>query len=227
MPVSAGASAQLRRAGRGRGINWIAETPLEVHMLADVVLPVAYERTLAWETVCPNVVQKMLLAGLAVDSPADATLLHPTLFENASQAEKAFQRSGFGEHFPIRDTYGEMSTKSATYRLSGRGHGWQSTTWISTTRQGASGLGLEAQRNAIDRFAASRGAEVLGRFTEVESGKNPNRPELTKAIQLARLTGATLVIVKLDRLSRNAAFLLTLRDSGVHFLASTCRKRMT
>ena len=90
---------------------------------------------------------------------------------------------------------------------------------VSTARQGASGLGLEAQRNAIDRFATSRGAEVLARFTEVESGRNPNRPELTKAIQLARLTGATLVIAKLDRLSRNAAFLLTLRDSGVHFLA--------
>ena len=90
---------------------------------------------------------------------------------------------------------------------------------VSTARQGASGLGLEAQRNAIDGFAAGRGAEVLARFTEVESGKNPNRPELTKAIQLARLTGGTLVIAKLDRLSRNAAFLLTLRDSGVHFLA--------
>ena len=90
---------------------------------------------------------------------------------------------------------------------------------VSTARQGASGLGLEAQRNAIDGFATGRGAEVLARFTEVESGKNPNRPELTKAIQLARLTGATLVIAKLDRLSRNAAFLLTLRDSGVHFLA--------
>ena len=90
---------------------------------------------------------------------------------------------------------------------------------VSTARQWASGLGLEAQRNAIDGFAASKGAEVLARFTEVESGRNPNRPELTKAIQLARLTGATLVIAKLDRLSRNAAFLSTLRDSGVHFLA--------
>ena len=90
---------------------------------------------------------------------------------------------------------------------------------VSTARQGASGLGLEAQRQAIDGFAALRGADVLARFTEVESGKNPNRPELTAAIRLARLTGATLIIAKLDRLSRNAAFLLTLRDSGVRFLA--------
>jgi DNA invertase Pin-like site-specific DNA recombinase len=90
---------------------------------------------------------------------------------------------------------------------------------VSTARQGASGLGLEAQRQSIDGFAASRGAEVLARFTEVESGKNPNRPDLTAAIQLARLTGATLVIAKLDRLSRNAAFLLALRDSGVKFVA--------
>ena len=90
---------------------------------------------------------------------------------------------------------------------------------VSTARQGQSGLGLEAQRNTIDAFATSRGAEVLARFTEVESGRNPDRPELGKAIQLARLTGATLVIAKLDRLSRNAAFLLTLRDSGVRFLA--------
>ena len=80
-------------------------------------------------------------------------------------------------------------------------------------------MGLEAQRLSIEGFAASRSAQVLARFTEVESGKNPNRPELIEAIQLARLTGATLVIAKLDRLSRNAAFLLTLRDSGVRFLA--------
>ena len=59
---------------------------------------------------------------------------------------------------------------------------------------------------------------MLARFSEVESGKNPNRPELTADIQLARLTGTMLVIAKLDRLSCNAAFLLTLRDSGVRFL---------
>ena len=90
---------------------------------------------------------------------------------------------------------------------------------VSTARQGRSGLGLEAQRKAIDDFAASRGAEVIGRFTEVESGSKDARPELSKALHLAKLTGATLVIAKLDRLSRNAVFLLTLRDSGVRFLA--------
>ena len=90
---------------------------------------------------------------------------------------------------------------------------------VSTARQGASGLGLEAQRKVIADFAALRGAEVLARFTEVESGRKADRPELTKALHLAKVTGATLVIAKLDRLSRNAAFLLALRDSGVRFLA--------
>jgi DNA invertase Pin-like site-specific DNA recombinase len=90
---------------------------------------------------------------------------------------------------------------------------------VSTARQGKSGLGLEAQRKAIDDFAASRQAEVLARYTEVESGRRADRPELRKALDLARLTGATLIIAKLDRLSRNAAFLLTLRDSGVRFVA--------
>ena len=56
---------------------------------------------------------------------------------------------------------------------------------------------------------------MLAPFTEVESGRNADRPELGKALHLAKVTGATLVIAKLDRLSRNAAFLLTLRDSGV------------
>ena len=90
---------------------------------------------------------------------------------------------------------------------------------VSTARQGASGLGMEAQRKTIEDFAVSRGAEVLARFTEVESGRKANRPELGKALHLAKISGATLVIAKLDRLSRNAAFPLALRDSGVRFVA--------
>jgi DNA invertase Pin-like site-specific DNA recombinase len=71
----------------------------------------------------------------------------------------------------------------------------------------------------IEEFAASRGAEVLARFTKVESGRKADRPELAKALHLAKVTGATLVIAKLDQLSRNAAFLLALRDSTVRFVA--------
>lgn len=91
---------------------------------------------------------------------------------------------------------------------------------VSTAKQGQSGLGLQAQATAIDQFAASRKAKVVGSFTEVESGKVNQRPELAKALHLAKVTGSTLVIAKLDRLSRNAAFLLTLRDSGVKFVAA-------
>ncbi len=90
---------------------------------------------------------------------------------------------------------------------------------VPNARQGRSGLELQAQRKAIGAFAASKEARVLGRFTEVESGRKNDRPELEKALDLARLTGATLVIAKLDRLSRNAVFLLMLRDSGVRFVA--------
>lgn len=91
---------------------------------------------------------------------------------------------------------------------------------VSTQKQGRSGLGLEAQRSAVEAYAAQRGAKLLNTFTEVESGKLDVRPELDKALHLAKVTGATLVIAKLDRLSRNAAFLLTLRDSGVKFIAA-------
>lgn len=91
---------------------------------------------------------------------------------------------------------------------------------VSTAHQGRSGLGLEAQRQAINSFLAHAKATELAAFTEVESGKNNARPELGNALALAKATGATLVIAKLDRLSRNAAFLLSLRDSGVRFVAA-------
>jgi DNA invertase Pin-like site-specific DNA recombinase len=91
---------------------------------------------------------------------------------------------------------------------------------VSTRKQGASGLGLDAQRHAVDAFASSRRAKVVETFVEIESGEINARPELAKALHLAQITGAMLVIAKLDRLSRNAAFLLTLRDSGVVFIAA-------
>lgn len=91
---------------------------------------------------------------------------------------------------------------------------------VSTASQGRSGLGLEAQRASVAQFCQTRGCDVLAEFTEVESGKRNDRPELAKAMHRAKVTGATLVIAKLDRLSRNAAFLLQLQDSGVRFQAA-------
>jgi DNA invertase Pin-like site-specific DNA recombinase len=92
---------------------------------------------------------------------------------------------------------------------------------VSTARQGRSGLGLEAQQQAVRQFVSSRGGRIIApEFVEVESGKRNDRPELDKALKRCRVTGATLVVAKLDRLSRNAAFLMTLRDSGVEFVAA-------
>lgn len=91
---------------------------------------------------------------------------------------------------------------------------------VSTAKQGQSGLGMEAQQVAIETYAKRACARVVQTFVEVESGKLNARPELEKALHLAKVTGATLIVGKLDRLSRNAAFLLTLRDSGVKFLAA-------
>ena len=91
-------------------------------------------------------------------------------------------------------------------------------TRVSTQRQGKSGLGLEAQQRAVADYVARTGAQVLEEFQEVESGKrDDNRPMLQEALALCKVTGARLVVAKLDRLSRNAAFLMSLRDSGVQF----------
>jgi len=91
---------------------------------------------------------------------------------------------------------------------------------VSTAKQGNSGLGLEAQSAAIQAYADRAGACIVAAFTEVESGKLNDRPELLRALHHAKVTGSLLVIAKLDRLSRNAAFLLTLQDSGVQFVAA-------
>lgn len=92
-------------------------------------------------------------------------------------------------------------------------------TRVSTGKQGRSGLGLEGQDAAIAAYAAANAAHIVGAFTEVESGRNNARPQLQAALKLARVTGAKVVIAKLDRLSRNAAFLLNLQESGVDFVA--------
>jgi DNA invertase Pin-like site-specific DNA recombinase len=91
---------------------------------------------------------------------------------------------------------------------------------VSTKRQGASGLGLEAQQQAVRDLVAREGIEVLASFTEVESGtRKSDRPELRAAIELCREQGAVLLIAKLDRLARNVHFLSGLMESGVEFKA--------
>jgi DNA invertase Pin-like site-specific DNA recombinase len=89
---------------------------------------------------------------------------------------------------------------------------------VSTDRQGASGLGLEAQRRAVADFAAGRGG-ILAEFTEVESGRKNDRPELRAALAACQRSRAVLVIAKLDRLARNVAFIAGLMESGVEFVA--------
>jgi DNA invertase Pin-like site-specific DNA recombinase len=91
---------------------------------------------------------------------------------------------------------------------------------VSTDSQRASGLGLDAQRESVERYLTQTGGVITAQFTEVESGKKNDRPELAKAIKACKKHKARLIVAKFDRLARNAAFLLTLRDSGVDFLAA-------
>ena len=98
---------------------------------------------------------------------------------------------------------------------------WVGYLRVSTDRQGKSGLGLEAQRAAVATFLNGGAWKLLGEFVEVESGKaDHNRPKLAEALTLCRMTGATLLIAKLDRLSRDAHFLLGLQKAGVRFVAA-------
>lgn len=90
---------------------------------------------------------------------------------------------------------------------------------VSTQRQGQSGLGLEAQRAAIEGYLNGGQWQLVAEFVEVESGRRNDRPELAKALRTCRAHGATLIIAKLDRLARNVAFVSTLMESGVEFVA--------
>lgn len=92
---------------------------------------------------------------------------------------------------------------------------------VSTARQGRSGLGLDAQQSAVRGYLNGGRWELIGEVTEIESGKRlDNRPQLQEALRLCRTTGATLIVAKLDRLSRDAAFLMQLQNSGVQFVAA-------
>jgi DNA invertase Pin-like site-specific DNA recombinase len=89
---------------------------------------------------------------------------------------------------------------------------------VSTKEQESSGLGLEAQRRVVENYIKTNGNKIIAEYTEVESGRNNNRPELLKAIQQCKEKNATLVIAKLDRLSRSLTLISTLMDTKVRFL---------
>src|SRR5262245_2651519 len=90
---------------------------------------------------------------------------------------------------------------------------------VSTREQGGNGLGIEAQRQAVKAFLQTNASELTREFVEVESGGRSDRPELHSALALCRRLKATLIVAKLDRLSRNVAFLSQLMESGVDFKA--------
>jgi DNA invertase Pin-like site-specific DNA recombinase len=89
---------------------------------------------------------------------------------------------------------------------------------VSTVQQGRSGLGLESQQKTVEQFITGRDAELLDAFTEVESGKKSDRPLLDKALRRCMLSGATLVIAKLDRLSRDLEFIAKIQNSKIDFV---------
>jgi DNA invertase Pin-like site-specific DNA recombinase len=91
---------------------------------------------------------------------------------------------------------------------------------VSTQKQGLSGLGLEAQRKAVEDYLNGGDWNILEELVEVESGKNSKRPKLLEAIELCKASGAKLVVAKIDRLTRDAAFLLNLKDAGIDFIAA-------
>ena len=90
---------------------------------------------------------------------------------------------------------------------------------VSTDKQGRSGLGLEAQQAAVQNFLNGGTWQLVGEFTEVESGRKSERPELARAMALCKKLKATLVIARLDRLARNVHFISGLMEAKVKFVA--------
>src|SRR5208337_261278 len=90
---------------------------------------------------------------------------------------------------------------------------------VSTAQQGRSGLGLEAQREAVTTFLNGGRWTLVDEIVEVESGKINERPKLAEALRMCRIHNAQLLVAKLDRLARNVAFISKLMESGVKFVA--------
>ena len=88
---------------------------------------------------------------------------------------------------------------------------------VSTQKQGRSGLGLDAQKQAVRDFLQQFGGELVTEYMEVESGKRTDRPEFTKAADYAELANAVLLVAKLDRLSRDLHFVTSLQKRGIRF----------
>lgn len=130
----------IQAIGRARGVNRTADNPVEVHLLADAALPLEHDLVISWDLVCPDIFQRMVLGGIAVDSPADAVLLHPDMFDTADMVESIFRRSGFNRQNPIENTYREMTVKSARYRRGGRGRSWQRAWWVGVSESTARAL---------------------------------------------------------------------------------------
>ena len=91
---------------------------------------------------------------------------------------------------------------------------------VSTDKQGKSGLGLEAQRQAVSEFLNGGCWDLLHEYVEVETGKHAERPVLIEALHHCKVTGARLVIAKLDRLSRDLEFIARLQKSSIKFVCA-------
>lgn len=117
----------------------------------------------------------------------------------------------------MQSTFGGCSVKKAGRMADGR---FVSYLRVSTEKQGRSGLGIEAQRKSVTDFLNGGQWSLINEVVEHESGKRADRPKLAEALRLCRLHNATLVIARLDRLSRDAAFLLNLQNAGVRFIAA-------
>lgn len=148
----------------------------------------------------------------------------PQPFPGRAAARQSRTRHKFGlcETLPHRYVIRQRTLSADVMGQSGK----QSTRFVaylrvSTDGQGRSGLGLEAQRAAVERHAAATGGRIMAEFVEVESGRKRDRPQLAAALETCRRQrGAVLLLAKLDRLARNVAFVSGLMESGVEFVAA-------